>query len=125
MEYRKLPRGGEQISVIGLGNSSLSAEVGEKEIQATVEMALENGVNYFDMAPGTLPLYWLWQGLSGCGIRPTFRCISVRTTTPANMSFSLKYGENVALMFIFPQPVNLFFGSLVSTISIYTPLVMS
>ena len=39
MEYRKLPRGGERISVIGLGNSSLSAEVGEKEIQATVEMA--------------------------------------------------------------------------------------
>lgn len=52
MEYRKLPHGGEQISVIGLGNSSLSAEVGEKEIQATVEMALENGVNYFDMAAG-------------------------------------------------------------------------
>ena len=52
MEYRKLPRGGERISVIGLGNSSLSAEVGEKEIQATVEMALENGVNYFDMAAG-------------------------------------------------------------------------
>ena len=44
MEYRKLPHGGEQISVIGLGNSSLSAEVGEKEIQATVEMALENAV---------------------------------------------------------------------------------
>ena len=52
MEYRTLPHGGEQISILGLGNSSLSAEVGEKEIQATVEMALENGVNYFDMAAG-------------------------------------------------------------------------
>ena len=52
MEYRTLPHGGEQISILGLGNSSLSAEVGEKEIQATVEMALEKGVNYFDMAAG-------------------------------------------------------------------------
>ena len=42
MEYRKLPHGEEQISVIGLGNSSLTHEVGEKEIQAAVEMALEN-----------------------------------------------------------------------------------
>ena len=50
MEYRKLPHGEEQISVIGLGNSSLTSQVGEKEIQATVEMALESGVNYFDMA---------------------------------------------------------------------------
>ena len=45
MEYRKLPHGEEQISVIGLGNSSLTSQVGEKEIQATVEMALESGVN--------------------------------------------------------------------------------
>lgn len=52
MEYRKLPHGEEQISVIGLGNSSLTSQVGEKEIQATVEMALESGVNYFDMAAG-------------------------------------------------------------------------
>ena len=49
MEYRKLPRGEEQISVLGLGNSSLGAS-GEKETQAAVEMALEAGINYFDMA---------------------------------------------------------------------------
>ena len=42
MEYRKLPHGEEQISIIGLGNSSLTSQVGEKEIQATVEMALES-----------------------------------------------------------------------------------
>lgn len=67
MEYRKLPHGGEQISVIGLGNSSLSAEVGEKEIQATVEMALENGVNYFDMAAGdSAPFTAYGRALSGC-----------------------------------------------------------
>lgn len=49
MEYRKLPRGEEQISILGLGNSSLGAS-GEKETQAAVEMALEAGINYFDMA---------------------------------------------------------------------------
>ena len=51
MEYRKLPKGTENISIIGLGNSSLG-EAGEKEAQAAVELALENGVNYFDMAAG-------------------------------------------------------------------------
>ena len=49
MQYRTLPYGGEQISVIGLGNSSMG-ESGAKETEATVAMALENGVNYFDMA---------------------------------------------------------------------------
>ena len=49
MQYRTLPHGGEQISVIGLGNSSMG-ESGAKETEATVAMALENGVNYFDMA---------------------------------------------------------------------------
>lgn len=51
MEYRKLPKGTEEIGIIGLGNSSLG-DAGEKEAQATVELALENGVNYFDMAAG-------------------------------------------------------------------------
>ncbi|MEF2876797.1 MAG: hypothetical protein U0N90_00060 [Blautia sp.] len=35
MEYRKLPKGEEQISIIGLGSSSTS-EKGEKEAEATV-----------------------------------------------------------------------------------------
>lgn len=51
MEYRKLPHGEEQISVIGLGNSSLGGS-GVEETEKTVAMALENGVNYFDMAAG-------------------------------------------------------------------------
>ncbi len=42
----KLPKGTENISIIGLGNSSLG-EAGEKEAQAAVELALENGVNFF------------------------------------------------------------------------------
>lgn len=51
MEYRKLPHGEEQISVIGLGNSSLGGS-GVEETERTVAMALENGINYFDMAAG-------------------------------------------------------------------------
>ena len=49
MQYRRLPRGDEMISIIGLGNSSMGAS-GAKETEATVALALENGVNYFDMA---------------------------------------------------------------------------
>lgn len=51
MEYRKLPHDEEQISVIGLGNSSLGGS-GVEETERTVAMALENGINYFDMAAG-------------------------------------------------------------------------
>ncbi len=54
MEYRKLPHGGEPISVLGLGTSSIGM-AGEKEIEATMTMALENGINYFDMASADAP----------------------------------------------------------------------
>ncbi|MDO4305609.1 MAG: aldo/keto reductase [Eubacteriales bacterium] len=49
MQYRMLPHGGEQISILGLGTSSIQAS-GEKEIEETIYYALENGINYFDMA---------------------------------------------------------------------------
>lgn len=49
MEYRKLPHGEEQISILGLGTSSVGM-AGSGKIEAVVETALENGVNYFDMA---------------------------------------------------------------------------
>ena len=49
MEYRKLLHGSEQISVLGFGTSSIGM-AGEKETEATMAMALEAGVNYFDMA---------------------------------------------------------------------------
>lgn len=49
MEYRKLPHGNEQISVLGFGTSSIGM-AGEKEMEATITMALENGINYFDLA---------------------------------------------------------------------------
>ena len=49
MQYRKLPRGEEQISILGLGTSSIG-KAGEKEIEATAALALERGVNFFDLA---------------------------------------------------------------------------
>ena len=49
MEYRKLPRGGENISILGLGTSSIGM-AGEKEIEAAMAAALEAGINFFDMA---------------------------------------------------------------------------
>ena len=49
MQYRMLPHGGEPISVIGLGMGSIH-EGSTEEIEAVVRMAVERGVNYFDMA---------------------------------------------------------------------------
>lgn len=49
MEYRTLPHGGEQISVIGLGGGSLTGT--EAEMTTLLETAMDHGVNYFDLAP--------------------------------------------------------------------------
>ena len=49
MEYRTLPRGGERISVIGLGGGCIG-EGGEKETRQALELAVSRGVNYFDLA---------------------------------------------------------------------------
>lgn len=49
MEYRKLPKGNENISVIGMGTSVLG-ETGESEIIKTIESALDKGINFFDLA---------------------------------------------------------------------------
>ena len=48
MLYRKLSHGGEEISVLGLGTSSLH-EAGKDAVKV-VEAALEAGVNYIDLA---------------------------------------------------------------------------
>lgn len=49
MQYRTLSHGGEQISILGLGTSSIQfAE--EKEIEETISLAVESGIIYFDMA---------------------------------------------------------------------------
>lgn len=49
MQYRKLPRGTGQVSVLGIGTSSIQAS-SEKEIEKMITAAMENGINYFDMA---------------------------------------------------------------------------
>ncbi len=65
MEYRVLPHGGEKISVIGLGAGSLSGT--EKEMTAAVETAIENGINYFDLAPSVVePWYAYANAFAGC-----------------------------------------------------------
>lgn len=49
MLYRKLPKGEEEISILGIGTSSIQAS-SEKEIEEIVSTAIENGINFFDMA---------------------------------------------------------------------------
>lgn len=49
MQYRKLPKGAEGISVLGLGTSSIQTS-SEKEIEEIMDTAIENGINFFDMA---------------------------------------------------------------------------
>lgn len=49
MEYRRLPKGKEKISILGLGTSSIQVS-GEKEIEEVISAAMENGINFFDMA---------------------------------------------------------------------------
>ena len=59
MEYRTNKRTGDKISIIGLGASYIGSK-SEKEALETIEYALENGINYFDLASGhaaTFPYY--------------------------------------------------------------------
>ena len=56
MEYRILPRGGEKISMIGMGSSVIGARP-EEEIIATVRAAYQQGINYFDMAGGHAAIF--------------------------------------------------------------------
>ena len=56
MEYRKLPHGNEQISVLGLGMGGIQNAASE-EIQAVIEKAIENGINFFDLCAGGQSVY--------------------------------------------------------------------
>lgn len=51
MLYRTVPRTGDEVGVIGMGTSSNGA-AGVEETVKTVRMALDAGVNYFDLAAG-------------------------------------------------------------------------
>lgn len=49
MEYRKLPRGEERISTLGLGNDYMVG-LSTKEVVKIFDYAIENGVNIIDYA---------------------------------------------------------------------------
>ena len=51
MEYRKLPRGNEMIGTLGLGMGGIQ-KASPEEIQAVVETAVANGINFFDLCAG-------------------------------------------------------------------------
>lgn len=66
MQYRTLPHGGEKISIIGIGSSAIQAS-SEREIEETLRFAVENGVNYFDMASAEAkPFPAYGRALAGC-----------------------------------------------------------
>ena len=56
MEHRKLPHGGEEIGVLGIGTGSLHAAPPE-EIRAVAETAVANGINFFDLCAGGKSVY--------------------------------------------------------------------
>ena len=65
MEYRILPHGGEKISIIGLGSGSLAGT--EQEIEAVITTAIQNGINYFDIAPSMrTPFFAYAKAFAGC-----------------------------------------------------------
>ena len=64
MEYRILPHGKEQISVIGLGSGSLTGT--DEEMTDVIDSAIQNGINYFDMAPSRqAPFYAYAKAFAG------------------------------------------------------------
>lgn len=66
MEYRALPHGGEKISMIGFGTSGIGGSL-EKDAREAVAYAVENGVNYFDMAAGHAEAFpYVGAEISGC-----------------------------------------------------------
>ncbi len=56
MEYRKLPHGDEMISALGLGMGGIQ-NASPAEIRATVEQAIANGINFFDLCAGGKSVY--------------------------------------------------------------------
>lgn len=61
-----MPHGGEKISILGLGTSSIQSS-SEKEIEETIRLAVENGINYFDMASAEAkPFYAYGRALADC-----------------------------------------------------------
>lgn len=56
MRYSKLPHGEEQISILGMG-TSVVGESSEKNVVETVTYALDQGINYIDLAGGHASIF--------------------------------------------------------------------
>ena len=71
MDYRVLPHGGEKISIIGFGTASIGGS-SEKEAREAIDCAIENGVNYFDLAAGHAQAF-PYIGAAAAGTREKLR----------------------------------------------------
>lgn len=56
MEYRKLPRGEERVSVLGLGMGGIQ-QCSDLEIEQVIHKAIEHGINFFDLCGGGKNIY--------------------------------------------------------------------
>ncbi len=56
IEYRKLPKGEEKISTLGLGMGGIQ-ETPPNEIETVIKKAIENGINFFDLCAGGSSVY--------------------------------------------------------------------
>lgn len=55
-EHRKLPRGEEKLSIIGLGSGSLGL-ASEEEIIIIIKETINSGINFFDLCAGNHKVY--------------------------------------------------------------------
>lgn len=55
-EYRKLAKGNERISTLGLGTGGIQSS-SDEEITATIRKAVASGINFFDMCCGARNVY--------------------------------------------------------------------
>ena len=86
MEYRVNRRTGDRISVLGVGTSGLPA-AGAKEGAATLEMALEQGINYFDLATADSACFPIFgAALAGVRRQVLYRSTSAPITPPVNLT---------------------------------------
>ena len=56
IEYRKLKKGEERISTLGLGMGGMQSAPPE-EIEAVIKKAVQNGINFFDLCAGGASVY--------------------------------------------------------------------
>lgn len=59
MDYRKLPRGAERLSTIGLGMGNIYLSP-DDEIERALFYAVDHGVNLYDMCCGRMEVYRLF-----------------------------------------------------------------